>query len=195
MRQWCSFLVAGALATLTLCTGRALSQCPDAPPAETLKRSYTGVYANPAYGFAVTIPPGLAGRDVDNPLYQRGFTILFSDPEESLRVYADTNSLDWRSAGIAAKEYSRFFTEKAAKVLSSAAVDTGLDGHQATRITVHYMCGSSQTQYASISTVSLSRDRRFVYVVRWEGKADKLQSGEDILGMLLKSWHFRKPTG
>jgi hypothetical protein len=128
-------------------------------------------------------------------LYQRGFTILFSDPEESLRVYADTNSLDWRSAGIAAKEYSRFFTEKAAKVLSSAAVDTGLDGHQATRITVHYMCGSSQTQYASISTVSLSRDRRFVYVVRWEGKADKLQSGEDILGMLLKSWHFRKPTG
>lgn len=192
--EWASVLLTGALLLLIPCTGHAFSACPNTPRADTLTRTYHDTYSNPAYGFTVTIPPNLIGRDVDSPLYQRGFTILFSDPEESISVYADTNSLEWKDVSIAAKEYSQFFTEEARRVLSSDIVKTTLDGRPAIRITVSYTCKGSTTHYSSISTVSLSHDLRFVYTLGWEGREDELEAGKHILDSLMTSWRFHRPT-
>jgi len=171
----------------------AFAQCPASPDSTTLTRSYSGEYKNLAYGFKVSIPSPFIGRDVDNPLYQRGFTLLFPDSQESISVYADVNSLDWRSTPEAEAGYTRAFTDQAAKVFSETRTQSQLGHQNAIEEAAEYSCGKMQGTFASITIVSLSLDKRFVYTIRWEGKKSERDEGSKVLHQLVSSWRFFTP--
>jgi hypothetical protein len=158
-----------------------------------LTRRYSGGYENLAYGFKVSIPSRFVGFDVDNPLYQRGFTLLFPDSQESITVYADINSLDWRSVTEAATGYTKVFTDQAAKVLSENRKHSLLGRRDAIQDAADYSCGDNQTPFSSITIVSLSPDKRFVYTLRWEGKKNERAAGKKALQELVSSWRFFAP--
>lgn len=139
------------------------------------------------------IPRDFVGRDVDNPLYQRGFTIVFDDPDESISAYADTNSLEWNSVDKVAKEYARYLAEGTDKVLLTNSEATQLGGRRAVIVETRFLCHGSSTPYASILIATLSLDKRFTYSLRWEGKVEEEESGRQILKSLSSSWRFRRP--
>lgn len=185
--------ILGAVLILSnYCVMHAFAQCLDRPDIATLTRTYAGKYLNDAYGFSVQIPRNLVGRDVNNPLYQRGFTIVFDDPDESISVYADVNSLEWQSVDKAAMGYAGFFT-KDQKVQSATSEQTDLGGRRAIMIETRFLCHKSSTRYASILIVTLSLDRRFIYSLRWEGRLEEEDGGRKILKSLVSSWRFREP--
>jgi hypothetical protein len=177
----------------TVAQTAAFAQCPASPEAAALIRRYSGEYENFAYGFKVSIPSPFVGRDVDNPLYQRGFTLLFPDSQESITVYADVNSLDWRNVREAAAGYTKAFTDQATEVFSETRTQSQLGHQNAIEDAAEYSCGESQSAFASITVVSLSPDKRFIYTLRWEGKRNKRDEGRKVLGQLVSSWKFFTP--
>jgi hypothetical protein len=193
VRSLDSILLGGVLILSCACIGPASAQCLDKPEIASLTRTYTGTYVNDAYGFSVQIPRDFVGRDVDNPLYQRGFTILSEDPDESLRVYADVNSLEWKNIDKAALEYARPFADDASKILSTTSHTTVLGGRHAVVVETRFLCRGSSTRYASMLILTLSADRRFVYALRWEGKLEEMGRGRQLLRSLRSSWRFREP--
>jgi hypothetical protein len=188
-----SILLGGVLILSSYCSGLASAQCIDKPDRSFLTRTYIGSYVNDAYGFSVEIPRGSIGRDVNNPLYQKGFTILFDDPDESLSVDADVNSMEWNSAVEAAKGYADFITEDDDRILSTSSENAMLGGRPAVIVERRFLCKGTSTRYAFLLAISLSRDGRFVYALRWEGKLDEMDGGRRLLRSLCSSWHFRKP--
>jgi hypothetical protein len=173
--------------------GMAFAQCPASPDATALTRKYSGEYENFAYGFRVSIPDPFIGRDGDNPLYQRGFPLLFPDSQESIAVYVDINSLEWRSVTETATGYAKAFAGQAAKMVSEYRKHTLLGHRDAIQDTADYLCGGGETLFSSITIVSLSRDKRFVYTLRWEGKKDERAAGNEVLQKLVSSWRFFAP--
>ncbi len=176
------------------CAAETTQSCPVKQYPGMMKRSYTGRYVNPAEGFDVLIPRGLVGRDVDDPAYQRGFTILFQDPDESLGVDGEPNSLYWKDAIEAAEADSSAYRDDGRKITFSKGEVLVLDGRRAYSITTSYTCPGSGIQYSSITTLALGVDREYVYTLRWEGKSNELESGRKIMQSLYSTWHFRKPT-
>jgi hypothetical protein len=122
------------------CTVETTQSCPVKQHPQTMKRSYAGRYVNPSGGFDVLIPRDLVGRDVDNPSCQRGFTILFHDPAESLSVKGEPNSLDWNDARKATEANSNASREDGRKITFSKGYIFVLDGRQASSITTSYIC-------------------------------------------------------
>lgn len=167
--------------------------CHERHATENWARSYIALYENLAYGFTVEIPKGLVGKDEDNPLYQRGFIIVFQDPDESLAVYAGPNSLEWENVDDAAQWYASIFKDHAEKVLSTSTANSVLGNRSAKTVTTRYLCPGSDTRYTSIMILTMSRDKRFEYSLEWVGKPDEESHGVQILKALSSSWRFRKP--
>jgi hypothetical protein len=174
---------------------RALSQCVAQLKVDQLPRVYSGQYRNPAYGFSVFIPQGFVGRDVDNPLYQRGFIVLFPNPEERISAYADVNSLEWRSPKEAADALAGIDSKEGLNFVSRHGVAMAFNGHSAFRTTIDYTCGHDrQSRYSSVLVVALSNDKRFYYILSWEGSRTHSKAGEKTLQLFVDSWRFSKPT-
>lgn len=189
-----SFFLSTLLLQLGNCVAETIQSCPVKHHPEMMKRSYTGRYVNLAEGFDVLIPRGLVGRDVDDPAYQRGFTILFQDPEESLGVEGEPNSLYWKHAREAAEDNLSAYRNDGRKILFSEGNVLVLDAHVAYTVTTSYICPHSRIQYSSITTLALGIDREYVYTLRWEGRSDELENGRKIMQSLYSTMHFRKPT-
>lgn len=195
MKTLVSFVLGVLLVRMGTCAAETTQDCPDKQDPETMKRSYTGRYVNPAEGFDVIIPRGLVGRDFDDPSYQRGFIIFFEHPVESLLVNGEPNSLEWKDAREAAEAYSSSYPDDGRKITSSKGGVLLLDGHKAYTVMKSYTCPSSNVQYSSITTSVLGVDREYVYMLRWEGTSDELEKGRKLMHSLYSTWHFRKPTG
>jgi hypothetical protein len=190
-----SFFLSTLFVQLGNCAAETTQDCPVKQHPETMKRSYTGRYVNPAEGFDVLIPRGLVGRDFDEPSYQRGFVILFQDQEESLVVDGEHNSLYWKNAREAADFDSSSYRDDGRKIVFSKGDILLLDRRRAYSVTTSYTCPGSGIQYSSITALALGVDREYVYTLRWEGKSDELENGRKIMPSLYSTWHFRKPTG
>ncbi len=149
---------------------------------------------NPAYGFRILIPPTLTGRDVDNPLYQRGFILLFSDPDESLNIQADTNSLDGNTLSQAAAEYTRAYTDQAKSILSYRSNNIVLGRRAAIEVSTSFLCRGTPGVFSLVTILTLSPDRRFLYTLNWTGREDRRDAGTKLLRQLVRSWRFMKPT-
>jgi len=59
-------------------------------------RRITGKYTNPALGYEVTVPEGLAGVTGDQAGPERGFSISLSSGG-TINVFGEANSLGWKS--------------------------------------------------------------------------------------------------
>ncbi len=190
----CFFFLSTLLAQFGNCAAETIQSCPVKQFPEMMKRSYTGRYVNPAEGFDVLIPRGLVGRDVDDPAYQRGFTILFQDPEESLSVGGEHNSLEWKNARAAAEDNSSAYREDGRKITFSQGDSFVLDRRKGHEITTSYICLGSNVQYSSVTAFALSANREWIYELRWEGKSSEIVNGRKVMRLLYSTWHFRKPT-
>jgi hypothetical protein len=63
--------------------------------AQTAKR-ITGKYSNPALGYEITIPEGLAGTTGDQAGPERGFNLSLPSGG-TISVFGEPNSLEWRA--------------------------------------------------------------------------------------------------
>lgn len=193
MKILLSLFLSTLFVQLGSCAAETTQSCPVKQHPEMMRRTYTGRYVNPAEGFDVLIPLGLVGRDVDDPAYQRGFTILFQDPEESLSVGGEHNSLEWKDARAAAEDNSSAYREDGRKILFSQGNELVLNRRKAYEITISYTCPGSSVQYSSITAFALSVNRQWIYELRWEGKSTEIKNGRKIMRLLYSTWHFRKP--
>lgn len=81
--------------------------CCSASP-QSVRRTYRESYTNPAYGYAVRIPPGLVGQGSAPGASSHGFAI-YLEPTGGSYVYVDAsyNTLGYSSASDAVKDYVR----------------------------------------------------------------------------------------
>ena len=159
-------------------------------PGISSQRTYAGEYRNGSYGFSVVIPHGFTGVDADNPAYQKGFIIALKDPERSVSVFADTNSLEYTDATAAATGELGLFKQQGLRVENQQIAGTELGGHSAVTLSFQYRCSNQGAQYAHVEVIAISLDGQYVYTIAWDGAADQERLDQRIITGLKRSWRY-----
>ena len=153
------------------------------------QRTYAGEYRNGSYGFSVVIPHGLTGVDADNPAYQKGFIIALKDPERTVSVFADTNSLEYPDAKAAAAGELGLF-QQGLRVENQQIRGTELGGKPAATLSFQYRCSNQESRYVHVEVIAISPDGQYVYTIAWDGAADQDRLGQRIIIGLKRSWRY-----
>ncbi len=136
------------------------------------------------------IPHGLAGVDGNNPAYQKGFIIALKNPERTVSVFADTNSLEYLNAKAAAGGELGLFKQQGLRVEGEQIVGAELGGRPAATLSFQYRCSTQEPAYAHFEVVAISPDGQYVYTITWDGAADQDRLDQWLITELKRSWRY-----
>jgi len=159
-------------------------------PSTNSQRTYVGEYKNLSYGYSVVIPHGLTGVDMDNPAYQRGFTIILRDPSRTISVSAETNSLEYNDSKAAAVAELYLFKQQGLQVAHEHTGPTELAGHAAANLSFRFACSGAEAEYLHIEILALSPDGQYVYTISWDGPSNMERLDQRLIAALRRSWRM-----
>ena len=139
------------------------------------------------------IPHALAGVDADNPAYQKGFIIALKNPERTVSVFADTNSLEYPTAKAAAEGELGLFKQQGLGIEDERIVGTELVGRPASTLSFQYRCSAQEPTYEHVEVVAISPDRQYVYTITWDGADDQDTLDQRMIAELKRSWRYFPP--
>ncbi|HEX4052098.1 MAG TPA: hypothetical protein VHY19_14595 [Steroidobacteraceae bacterium] len=146
-----------------------------------------GRYANPVYGYAVTIPNGRAGfAPAGAPA--RGIVIpLANQPHALLRVDAAYDALyDITAAGVHTSD--RVDVQLFDRLLSDQAQPFSLGGIQGGRYRMQVLCRGASRPYEFESIIVIRK--REIYRLDLQTQTDRLRQDESLLEAMAGSWSW-----
>lgn len=150
-------------------------------------RIYTGRYSNPAYGYAVTIPPGLSGY-VSAAAAPRGFFILLSaTPRALLRVDAAYDALyDITAAGVHTRNLMdvRLFD----RLLADHSEPYSLAAVAAGRYRMQVLCRGKPSPYLFDEIIAVRN--REIYRLDLQTEPQRAAQDETLLEAMARSWSW-----
>ena len=161
-------------------------------PSKGLVRQYRGAYTNFSYGFALIVPKGLMGFDPADPDYQRGFVINLDKGKALLTVSAEVNSMDLDSVKAAAEHELESAKRIGRTIVAVDSHPDTLAGQPAQLLRIRYSCAGRNEKYLSVETISLGRDRDYLYKITWDGNPDLFESTSATVAQIKKTWRFVK---
>jgi hypothetical protein len=136
------------------------------------------------------IPSGLTGVDTDSPAYQKGFTIVLRDPNRTISVFADANSLEYTDSTAAAVADLDLFKQQGLRVTDEHTAPTELAGRAAASLSFRYRCPGQELEYLHIEILALSPDGQYVYTISWDGASNVKRQDQRVMAALRRSWRM-----
>ena len=185
-RRWlaaCACALLAGTATATEPCGRFPS-----PGLEGLQR-VKGRYSNAQYFYSVDVPAELAAYTEPAPQPDHGFGIVLSwEPRAYLDVDAMYDTLEWKTAAVAANQSLAWTRESSTQVLSHARAPARLGALRALRQVVRHRCAGLGDVYVDDDVIAVDAKEGVVYKVALTTTQARYRQDKAVMDRVLATW-------
>lgn len=179
-------LLAGTAVGAEPC-GRFPSPGFDGPDMQRVK----GRYSNAQYRYSVDVPAELAAYAEPAPQPDHGFGIVLAwEPRAYLDVDAMYDTLEWKTAVVAANQSLAWTRESSTQVLAHARVPARLGTLRALRQVVRHRCAGLRDVYVDDAVTAVDAKEGVVYKVALTTTLARYRQDRAEMDRVLATWRL-----